>query len=333
VGFTLVELLVVIAIIGILIALLLPAVQAARESARRTQCTNNLKQFGVAALTYESTWKRFPPGRLTNNTSQHILLLPYIEQDAAYELINLVQNTPNTTQRIVVFTCPSDGETTLNATIRPDARSRHNYRGNTGSWPGNGANNGIFFDGPGPTTVNGVPIGQLTAHEQLMLRGLPVADILDGTANTVLFSERLVGDEAQSVITIKRDTFLIASLTTALTDASADSVRTSCDNLNPLPTGNINNWSQGGTTWHNGNIALTWYNHVSLPNGRSCGAPTGTGVNLSLGPGTAPPTSNHPGGVNLVLCDGATRFVRDSISISTWRRLGSRKDGLPLGEF
>src|SRR5688572_25671832 len=92
-AFTLVELLVVIAIIGILMALLLPAVQSARESARRSQCTNNLKQFGLATLTYESTYKRLPPGSIVGSTasgalwSQHVFLLPYMEQVNAHERI------------------------------------------------------------------------------------------------------------------------------------------------------------------------------------------------------------------------------------------------------
>jgi prepilin-type N-terminal cleavage/methylation domain-containing protein/prepilin-type processing-associated H-X9-DG protein len=134
-GFTLIELLVVIAIIAVLIALLLPAVQAAREAARRAQCTNNLKQLGLATLNYESSTSIFPPGGVTlvsgysnagnwgnqagnNGVSWVALILPYMEQNTVYSAINFSTGVNNTIQsfatawytRLAVMSCPSDGD-------------------------------------------------------------------------------------------------------------------------------------------------------------------------------------------------------------------------------
>jgi prepilin-type N-terminal cleavage/methylation domain-containing protein len=350
-AFTLVELLVVIAIIGILIALLIPAVQAARESARRTQCTNNLKQFGVATHNYESTWKRFPPGFNhipAGGPSQHLYLLNYIEQEGLSDLINLnaPANTNKTTVRIPIFICPSDGETEMNARLRPtpgqatEARRRHNYRANNGTWPnsnpGGSGNNGIFFNYQPltPPSVNGTPFRQLPPDIAMSYLGIRVADILDGTSFTALFSERMVGDEDQNVRTPKRDTFFLAPPNPAMSDTGpggADDIHTRCLALDPQTVPASQNASMGGATINNGHLGLTWYNHTSPPNHKSCGNVSGNPAAIQFG--SMPPTSNHSGGVNLVLCDGSTRFIRDTISIPIWRNLGNRKDGNAIGQF
>jgi type II secretory pathway pseudopilin PulG len=361
-----VELLVVIAIIGILIALLLPAVQAARESARRSQCQNNLKQFGLATHNYESTYKRFPPGfnaATAGGSSQHIYLLNYFEQEAladslrgagGTEGLDQAGNPSNTTPRIVIFICPSDGETTMNTTLRPtggqatEARSRHNYRANNGTWPdsnpGTIGTNGIFFNyGPlAPPTVNGIPFRNISPQSALSFQGVKVADILDGTAYTALFSERMVGDEVQLLASPKRDTFFLGSPNPARSDTGpggADDIHTRCLALNPNSVPPNQNASTGGSTFNNGHLGLTWYNHTSPPNHKSCGnvaasgTPDGQGSPAAINMGSMPPTSNHSGGVNMVLCDASTRFISDKISLQVWRNLGNRKDGNPTNDF
>jgi prepilin-type N-terminal cleavage/methylation domain-containing protein len=133
-GFTLIELLVVIAIIAILIALLLPAVQKVREAASRTQCTNNLKQFGVALHSYHDAHKGFPPGRDSKDISTHAYLLPFMEQESLYRSINFSVSYNNAAnafaraQTVPVFLCPSDPHPPV-----PAGWGATNYRVNQGS--------------------------------------------------------------------------------------------------------------------------------------------------------------------------------------------------------
>ena len=341
-AFTLVELLVVIAIIGILIALLLPAVQAARESARRTQCTNNLKQFGLAVHNYESSFKRLPPGRLADpagnpavpfngrSWSVHARLLPFMEQEAAGELINFDENpghvSNNAARRVKpkTFLCPSDSRVFLDPP-GPIDFGKNSYRGNMGSWTVEGMNNnGLFHRFQVPRPVAGI-----SGEGQHC--GWRMADILDGTSNTALFCERVSGDDSGSTITLESDWFGI-NLVPAPNDANKDSYRTQCMALSPLPTATTTtgiNWSEGGRNWSNGEYQVTMYNHVLPPNTRSCHN-TGTSPNDG---GATTASSLHPGGVNLVLCDGSTRFIRDGISASIWEKLGNRKDGLVVTGF
>ncbi len=211
-AFTLVELLVVIAIIGILIALLLPAVQAAREAARRSQCSNNLKQIGLALHNYHDTFNSFPPARVrdqrctdewnSNNISWHARILAYMEQSALYDAINWEVwpgwNAPNDQVRNKVVTgylCPSDSGdggimwTALDGTrvsgYAPDGALGHtNYVACVGDDPRlrttTGESRGIFF--VMRRRIDGQASGKLS-----------FASVRDGTSNTLAFSECVIG--------------------------------------------------------------------------------------------------------------------------------------------
>ncbi len=191
VGFTLVELLVVIAIIGILVGLLLPAVQAAREAARRMQCSNNLKQFGLAMHNYESAHKRFPSGNLAGPSfsvglSVHSRLLPFMEQAALYQMVNYnfafdhAANNDARMQRIPIFICPSDDPSKLPPTL-----------GGPSSYYGNSGTNILAGS---PPTLSSDPNFGMPECNGIFYRESRIkpADIMDGLSNTVAFSEKLL---------------------------------------------------------------------------------------------------------------------------------------------
>jgi len=190
-GFTLIETLVVVGIIGLLASLLLPAVQSAREAARRATCVNNLRQFGVALHNYEASWEVFPPANMLNIHSQlrhmargsryspHTLLLGYLEQRSLFHAINFevldddvpvynlaIENVTAAVQQVAVFVCPSD------SAAAPDPYGPTNYRCNFGvcGYCGFGREDGAFT-----------------------YRGTRAADFQDGLSNTLAFSEKLVG--------------------------------------------------------------------------------------------------------------------------------------------
>src|SRR4051794_6787856 len=202
-GFTLIELLVVIAIIAVLIALLLPAVQAAREAARRAQCTNNLKQIGLALHNYHSANNNFPMGSSLqvslayggysgwSNWSCHALLLPYLEQNPLYNAANFkinegveggasdAINSTVTLSRVAGFLCPSDGPA--------GSKWTNSYRGSIGT-----------------TVVQGVPSKQVSGLFSMSSRKnnygganptLGLNDCTDGSSNTIAFGEAMVGIE------------------------------------------------------------------------------------------------------------------------------------------
>ena len=201
-AFTLVELLVVIAIIGVLIALLLPAVQAAREAARRTQCINKIKQLALACHNYHSTSKVLPPGSspFNNTEASHgrmrknafVCLLPYIEQEALYDLFVGTYSTTSPSANNEVWNtsldsllCPSDA----NRRSSPNARGRTSYRLCVGDWldePGRGPRN--FANPRGVFVTN----GRSRDRNSSVYRTLTC--ITDGTSNTIMFSEAAIGN-------------------------------------------------------------------------------------------------------------------------------------------
>ncbi len=294
-AFTLVELLVVIAIIGVLVALLLPAVQFAREAARRMQCSNNLKQIGVALHLYHDAMKTFPPGRWgVGRHSINSLMLPFMEQENVYRKIDFsvasdhANNLAAQAMVVPIFICPSD------KTAIPFGWAGNNYYGCEGN----------VLEKAASTGANGLFCNNSC---------VPMGEISDGTSNTACFSERLKGDWSNSVVTIQSDNFKgPAGVITA------DEGMLACRAVNYSLLSNQSG-SNTGAPWLFGTVAAGGgYQHVAPPGDCSCTFPPGKSSLAA--------TSAHPNGVMLLKADGSASFVPKSVSLSVWRAWGS-KDG------
>jgi prepilin-type N-terminal cleavage/methylation domain-containing protein/prepilin-type processing-associated H-X9-DG protein len=300
-AFTLIELLVVIAIIAILIGLLLPAVQKVREAAARMQCQNNLKQIALGAHNYHDAYKRLPPGGDALDFAAQALMLPFIEQDNLYKTINFTvapTNAANSfpiSQPVPVYICPSDPQTDL-----PPGDGGNNYVWNYGS-------DLLFFS----SNTRGV---FMFGNTKVTLQS-----ITDGTSNTAAFSERRKGDFNNAVITPETDLFGPPGSPATPDDAVALCNSNSWDINNPK----YQFRSDYGANWIQG-YHWTLYQHVNLPNSRGCAFPP---ANCAMSANSA----HGGGGVNLALCDGSVRFVSNTISMFTWRALGTRNGGEVLG--
>ncbi len=310
------ELLVVIAIIGTLIALLLPAVQAAREAARRSQCMNNIRQMGLAMLNYETAYKVFPPsdvlapsptgGAPTSlGLSVHARLLPFVEEAALRSLVNFsaayshASNDAARTTRVAMFVCPSDGGE--NAISTPDPGAPTSYHANQGS----GVVWGIPSSPSDPNFALWPPNGVLIRNG-----GVKTADVTDGMSHTAAFAERIVGDGDNGTATEESDTFGPGTTHPGVDKAWQDCLAVDISDLSKQGNSDI------GFPWIRSYHSTTIYYHNNTPNGRSCMYPPGQ-IMTTAG-------SRHTGGVNLMLCDGSARFVSSEINRPAWQALGSR---------
>jgi prepilin-type processing-associated H-X9-DG protein len=301
-------LLVVIAIIGILVGLLLPAVQAAREAARRLQCLNNLKQIGLALHNYHDVHRVLPFGQggTGNRYSAIALMLPFLEQGPLHGHIDFnqipaasVNDAPRLTE-LSILRCPSDQHNPL-----PQTGGATNYMANKGSgivWQlATGANAGL----PDP---NGV------LYYQSRIR---IADILDGTSNTAAYSERILADGSNGIVSPIADVFFHRGAPT-----TPDQAKQMCEALDITDLANQFPLFMGAP-WMDGQHT---YLHATAPNSRSCGY-------FLVLRAVMPPSSRHPGGVNVLLCDASTRFVAETVDLTVWRGAGTRDGGENLGEF
>jgi prepilin-type N-terminal cleavage/methylation domain-containing protein/prepilin-type processing-associated H-X9-DG protein len=327
-GFTLIELLVAIAIIAVLIALLLPAVQAAREAARRVQCTNNLKQIGLALHNYHTANDSFPMGSSKNmqnlgvyapehGLSAHAQLLGFLGETALYNATNFnwgmnqsamcgpIQITVYTA-RVNAFMCPSDanaGPVNLNS----------------------------YVDSFGTTTISAATQYNTGSNGLFTYwRSYGIRDCVDGTANTVAFSEALVGDGSASYTRAAG----IAQLKTLPATAQVLDASTgwpavqaglqACNAAWDSKSGKLN--TARGNFWFHGTQAQTLFNTVVTPNSRQ--NPWGFCSDAAIGDSEfAKASSNHAGGVNVLFGDGSVHFIKDSINQATWWALGTRAGG------
>jgi prepilin-type N-terminal cleavage/methylation domain-containing protein/prepilin-type processing-associated H-X9-DG protein len=353
-AFTLIELLVVIAIIAVLIALLLPAVQAAREAARRMQCVNNLKQIGLAIHNYNQANNCFPPaaypvlepgGTLATNTdfSQNVRMLGYLEQQPLYNAANfgaggcwnnIVSEQINSTvsrTKLAAFLCPSDsppsfgiyaGDSLAIPVSGDPTAPGCNYQGSYGS--------NMEFN----ATMTGSPPNGVFQYSTGQVIGLQA--ITDGTSNTAAYGECLVGTGNTAGVDPRRDMIFFGQTPAGMTR-----------NVNMSPASNqaaymtwlqacaasltVANSTRGhavytGESWAYGIVAFTDFWFINPPNSQY-GQCSVNGTGASQNPGAVGMSSNHPGGANMLLCDGSVRFLKNSTSFPAVWALGSRAGG------
>ena len=328
-GFTLIELLVVITIIGMLIGLLLPAVQKVRSVAARLQCANNLKQIGLAMMNYESTYRTFPAGYLDNMTTSPVnatastnpdpnigwgwgaLILPYLEQEPLFKSININSITMKNTSAAAIsfrktvikgFLCPSDA-TDLNTfynfgTVYPSDDTTDLLTLTSSGPDGNYILANFELAKSSYAGINGQR--ELTDFDSalglgmlLRGRGVSIAEVTDGLSNTLFVGERSSKFAKQGYGTLPGV----------------------CTWVGALPGGNFDDETP--------TPALYILGHTGKPSDpHKPNSPQSDGFFHA-----EDFTSKHSGGVNFLFGDGSVKFITDSIDGQTWVKLGTRQGG------
>jgi len=324
-GFTLIELLVVIAIIGVLVGLLLPAVQTARESARRVHCTNSMKQLGLALHGHHDAHKRLPyrqgggPGWDTyDRMSGLVLILPFLEQGPLYDQIVASNYGPwpwdgsdHWRTQVVGFLCPSDSAASQK---QPNDHGRTNYVFNAGDtvpwgWVGVEENRGPFdFSGGGDKKDRMYSFHQIT----------------DGLGKTLAMSERCVGSGDSGLL--RGGMIVHYNAVTSNPDTARPVECLSQVGADGRYVGGSNTHDWSGRRWNDGGPAYALFNTIIAPNGPTCWEGNGDDNR-----GLAPPTSYHPGGVNALRCDGSVSFILDTIDTGDLSQPCPRSGPSPYG--
>jgi len=319
-GFTLIELLVVIAIIGILMGLLLPAVQAAREAARRMSCSNNVRQMGIALHNYHDTFRRIPPSSIhrtdatSDSWSVQARLLPFIEQGNLQNLIDwsrpYSQQGSVAKTRVPVYICPSEVNDQIRLDPQPsDPNFAHyplNYGANMGEW--------FVYSPTNRTTGTGI----------FLVNGRNTfASVLDGLSNTLAISE-------------------LKAWTPYLRDSGSPSTLGNSAPTDPVTLsalGGSFKTNSGHTEWVDGRIHQTGFTTTFAPNTKIPHTVSGQLYDIDFNSSregksitnttyaAVTSRSYHTGGVQVGFADGSVRFLSQTISLATWRAIGSTAGG------
>jgi prepilin-type N-terminal cleavage/methylation domain-containing protein len=329
-GFTLIELLVVIAIIAILIGLLLPAVQKVREAAARVKCQNNLKQLGLAAHNFQSTFEYLPPGEWTRSTdggtsrpSLGAVILGYLEQANKFNQFNFAFDVTSSTnaaarrQDVPTYLCPSESSSAA-FTDGGAPVGRISYFGNIGAVADSRLNGdaraGVFY------VSSATKAGETP-------KGINITALSDGTSNTVMFAEVMRAQTANSTAIDYTTNVVSGNITVApgLYDGRAVS---GCAGGTGLAR-RINyvglQYYRGGinhNSFYTHTLPINWNRKVSDPAAQkyTCGDSTFRRAHIAA-------SSYHSGGVNVCVGDGSVRFVRDAIDFGVWQAAGTRSGG------